>query len=113
MWSDHRPVSATLVCEVRIVDEARRQSELGVAMKQLDKLEEVYRPSLEVASNHVNCGEVRWVLRSYPSAGIHHRRYLVPVAKEILLKNTGRVSASFSFKSSGASKSFCEFTSPT
>ncbi|CAD6564187.1 MAG: hypothetical protein TREMPRED_004465 [Tremellales sp. Tagirdzhanova-0007] len=95
MWSDHRPVSAILVSEVRIVDEAKRQSEFGVAMKELDKLEEAYRPSLEVTSNHVDCGDVR---------------YRVPVAKEILLKNPGRVPASFSFKSLGASKSFCKQT---
>ena len=62
MWSDHRPVSAILVSEVRIVDEAKRQSEFGVAMKELDKLEEAYRPSLEVTSNHVDCGDVRLVL---------------------------------------------------
>lgn len=59
LWSDHRPVSSTLRSEVRVVDEEKRKEELGVAMKELDRLDEVYRPSLEVDSTHVDFGDVR------------------------------------------------------
>ncbi len=59
MWSDHRPVSASLKSEVRVLDEEKRKAELAVVMKELDKLDEVYRPSLEVGSTDVNFGEIR------------------------------------------------------
>lgn len=95
MWSDHRPVSASLVCEVRVVNEEKRKTELGAIMKELDRLDEIYRPSLEVGSTHVDFGDVR---------------YRAPVIREIMLRNTGRVSASFSFKASGLGRSICKQT---
>ena len=59
LWSDHRPVSACLTADVRVVNTERRQEDLVVVMKELDKLEEVYRPSLTVSSTNMEFGEVR------------------------------------------------------
>jgi phosphatidylinositol-bisphosphatase len=59
MWSDHRPVSASLLSEIRVVDEEKRKLELASVMKELDRLDEVYRPSLETGSTHVEFGDVR------------------------------------------------------
>lgn len=44
-----------------MADEEKRHAELGIAMKELDKLDEVHRPSLEVGSKDVDFGNVRFV----------------------------------------------------
>ena len=108
MWSDHRPVSASLVCEVRVVNEEKRKTELGAIMKELDRLDEIYRPSLEVGSTHVDFGDVRWAPLCLARRMANNRRYRAPVIRQIMLRNTGRVSASFSFKASGLGRSICE-----
>ena len=57
-WSDHRPVHGAYVINMRVVDEDKRHAILQIAQRELDKLEEVYRPSLEVQTTNVDFGEI-------------------------------------------------------
>ena len=59
LWSDHRPVSATYTVHVRVADEDRRRQEYVGVERELEKLEEVYRPALEVDGTNVEFGEVK------------------------------------------------------
>ncbi|WWD06010.1 hypothetical protein V865_004095 [Kwoniella europaea PYCC6329] len=93
LWSDHRPVTATFKAEVRVVDESSRGVELASVMKELDRLEEVYRPSLEIDGTSLEFGEVR---------------YRQPVEREIKLRNVGRVPATYNFKPPSSDKPICK-----
>ncbi|WWC85634.1 uncharacterized protein L201_000500 [Kwoniella dendrophila CBS 6074] len=93
LWSDHRPVTATFKAEVRVVDESSRGVELASVMKELDKLEEVYRPSLEIQGTSLEFGDVR---------------YGQPVEREIKLRNVGRVPATYNFKPPSSDKPICK-----
>ncbi|KAK8845296.1 hypothetical protein IAR55_006009 [Kwoniella newhampshirensis] len=93
LWSDHRPVSAVYTLEARVVDEGNQSIELAGIRKELDKLEEIYRPSLEIEGTSLDFGDVR---------------YRQSVARSIKLRNTGRVPAVYSFKSPSADKPICK-----
>lgn len=61
LWSDHRPVSASFRVEARVADEGNRSIELAGVRKDLDKLEEIYRPSLVIEGTSLEFGDVRYV----------------------------------------------------
>ncbi|WWC57979.1 uncharacterized protein I303_100514 [Kwoniella dejecticola CBS 10117] len=93
LWSDHRPVTATFSAQVRVVDETSRGVELAAVMKELDRLEEVYRPSLEIEGTNLEFGDIR---------------YRHPVEREVKLRNVGRVPATYSFKPPSSDKPICK-----
>ncbi|ORX34560.1 Endonuclease/exonuclease/phosphatase [Kockovaella imperatae] len=93
LWSDHRPVSASFDVNVRVVDEERRREMYLGVERELEKLEEVYRPAIEVDETSLDFGDVR-VLRRIP--------------REIKLTNTGRVPATFNFKPPSPDKPICK-----
>ncbi|WWC67008.1 uncharacterized protein I206_100915 [Kwoniella pini CBS 10737] len=93
LWSDHRPVTATYKAQVRVVDESSRGVELAAVMKELDMLEEVYRPSLEIEGTNLEFGGIR---------------YKQSVERQIKLRNTGRVPATYSFKPPSSDKPICK-----
>lgn len=59
LWSDHLPVSSRFMVRTRVVDEAKRTEELVAIQCELDKLDELYRASLEVDSDEVDFGLVK------------------------------------------------------
>ncbi|WVQ80297.1 hypothetical protein IAT38_002402 [Cryptococcus sp. DSM 104549] len=99
LWSDHRPVSLSLSFPALRADPTNRRAALQAANKELDKLEEVWRPSLEVGigggveERGLEFGEVKWGGR---------------VVREVRLRNNGRVRARFGFKAPGADKPICK-----
>lgn len=93
LWSDHLPVTSTYSVDVRIADEAKRAEELVECQNELDKLDELYRASLEVNTGEVDFGKVS---------------YRRPVKKEVVLRNTGRVPATFSFRTPSPGKPICK-----
>ncbi|WVF66286.1 hypothetical protein IAT40_001026 [Kwoniella sp. CBS 6097] len=93
LWSDHRPVTASYSAQVRIADESSRGVELAAVMKELDRLEEVYRPSLEIDGTSLEFGQVK---------------YRQPVVREVKLRNVGRVPATYSFKPPSSDKPICK-----
>ena len=48
--------------EARVVDEAKRAECLAASLREIEKLEEVYRPALEVPTTDVEFGQVLYVL---------------------------------------------------
>ncbi len=60
-WSDHRPVSASYNIAVRAVDEDKRREAYVAAERELEKLEEMYRPSLEILETNIDFGDVKYV----------------------------------------------------
>lgn len=58
LWSDHLPVTATFTLAARVVDEAKRSDELLACQGELDRLDEIYRPSLAVDVQDVDFGDV-------------------------------------------------------
>ncbi|WVQ93909.1 hypothetical protein IAU59_000987 [Kwoniella sp. CBS 9459] len=93
LWSDHRPVTATYSVQIRVADESSRGVELAGVMKELDRLEEVYRPSLEIDGTSLEFGRVR---------------YRQPVVREVKLRNVGRVPATYNFKPPSSDKPICK-----
>ncbi|BEJ11943.1 hypothetical protein CspHIS471_0204030 [Cutaneotrichosporon sp. HIS471] len=92
LWSDHLPVTATFSLAARIVDETKRTEELLRCQGELDRLDEIYRPSLAVDVEDVEFGDIL---------------YRRPVVREITLRNTGRVPAGFSFREPAPGKPIC------
>ncbi|BEI96950.1 hypothetical protein CcaverHIS631_0205390 [Cutaneotrichosporon cavernicola] len=92
LWSDHLPVTATFSLAARIVDETKRTEELLRCQSELDRLDEIYRPSLTVDVKDVEFGDIL---------------YRRPVVREITLRNTGRVPAGFSFREPAPGKPIC------
>ncbi|OCF43755.1 hypothetical protein I317_02359 [Kwoniella heveanensis CBS 569] len=93
LWSDHRPVTASYSAQVRVADESSRGVELAAVMKELDRLEEVYRPSLEIDGTSLEFGQVM---------------YRQPVIREVKLRNVGRVPATYNFKPPSSDKPICK-----
>ncbi|ORY31996.1 Endonuclease/exonuclease/phosphatase [Naematelia encephala] len=89
MWSDHRPVSAAFTTEVRVVDQDKRKDVLSEIQREIDQLEEDYRPNLVVDSTNIEMGEVK---------------YRTPVSSSTRIRNPGRVPASWAFKAPGLDK---------
>ena len=92
-WSDHRPVSGAYEVDVRVADEEKRRASYVEVERELDKLEELYRPHLEVRGANLDYGEVSL------------RRSSV---QTVTLRNNGRVPARFSFKAPSQDKPICE-----
>jgi hypothetical protein len=92
LWSDHLPVTATFSLAARVVDEKKRTEELLKCQGELDRLDEMYRPSLAVDVEDVEFGDVL---------------YRRPVVREVTLRNTGRVPAGFSFRAPAPGKPIC------
>ena len=61
LWSDHWPVSASFEVHVREVDEGRRREEYVAVERELERLEEVYRPAIEIDETNIDFGEVKCV----------------------------------------------------
>ncbi|KAL1409612.1 hypothetical protein Q8F55_003607 [Vanrija albida] len=93
LWSDHLPVTSTYSIDARVVDETKRGEALVECQCELDKLDELYRASLEVNTGEIDFGEVK---------------YRRPTKKEIVLRNTGRVPATFSFRTPSPGKPICK-----
>jgi hypothetical protein len=51
-------VSATFDVEVRVADEEKRKAEYVAVERELERLEELYRPSLQINSTSVEFGNV-------------------------------------------------------
>ncbi|KAI9636052.1 Endonuclease/exonuclease/phosphatase [Dioszegia hungarica] len=113
VWSDHRPVSGSYTTDVRVADEEKRKHAIEEARRRLDRLEEMWRPSLQVERTEVDFGELRCVQTSSPIGNWGRRltayfRYRRQAVQDIVLRNTGRVPAAFSFREPGAGKSICK-----
>jgi hypothetical protein len=93
LWSDHLPVSSTYTVPVRVVDETKRGEELVLVQCELDKLDELYRASLAIDKDELDFGAVKY-----------HRE----VKRELVLRNTGRVPATFSFRVPSPGKPICK-----
>lgn len=59
MWSDHRPVSASVTTEVRVVDVEKRAEVLSEVRRELDKLEEEWRASVVAVCESLDFGAIR------------------------------------------------------
>ena len=91
-WSDHRPVSATFTIDVRVKDDGKRREEYLAVQNELGKLEEVYRPALDIEASNLEFGDVK---------------FGDTVVREIVLRNKGRVPAMFNFKAPSSDKPIC------
>lgn len=119
-WSDHRPVSCVFEVGVRKVDAEKRREGSRRAQKELDRLEEVWRPSLEIKvlpesrdaktdeeGNTKNEKEEMW---EEDEGGIHFGEVRCREKKErrVRLRNGGKVPASWSFRKAGTGRDICE-----
>lgn len=93
LWSDHLPVSSTFSVDTRVLDVTKRNEEIVAIQVELDKLNELYRPSLELQEEEIDFGEVQ---------------YQRPVTREIKLRNTGLVPATYSFRAPAPGKAICK-----
>lgn len=59
LWSDHLPVAGVFSLEARVLDESKRSEQLVMAQCELDRLDEMYRPSLDVLEGDLEFGEVK------------------------------------------------------
>lgn len=59
LWSDHLPVSGTFSLEARVLDESKRSEQLVFAQCELDRLDEMYRPNLDVVEGDLQFGDVK------------------------------------------------------
>lgn len=62
LWSDHWPISASFEVEARKVDEVRQREEYVAVERELERLEEVYRPAIEVEETNLDFGEIKYVV---------------------------------------------------
>ncbi|RXK37280.1 hypothetical protein M231_05422 [Tremella mesenterica] len=93
LWSDHRPVCGTYTTAVRVVDEVKRHQTLLTIQRELDKLEEIYRPILDVSPGGLDFGQV-----------LYGRASL----RQLTLRNSGKVPSTFSFKGPAPDKPICK-----
>lgn len=61
LWSDHLPLTGVYSLAVRVLDESKRSEQLVMAQCELDRLDEMYRPSLIVVEDDLSFGEVKCV----------------------------------------------------
>ncbi|WVO23706.1 uncharacterized protein IAS62_005061 [Cryptococcus decagattii] len=112
-WSDHRPVSCVFEVGVRKVDVEKRREGSRRAQKELDRLEEVWRPSLEISvlpeSRDTNADEKQEV-QEEDEGGIHFGKVRCREKKErrVRLKNGGKVPVIWNFRQAGSGKDICK-----
>jgi hypothetical protein len=93
LWSDHLPVSSTYLVGARVADDTKRSEELIGVQCELDKLDELYRASLAIDETELDFGTLK---------------YGRGEARELILRNTGRVPAPFSFRAPSPGKGICK-----
>lgn len=93
LWSDHLPVTSTFTVDTRVLDVTKRNEEIVAIQVELDKLDELYRPNVELEADELDFGEVSY------------RRL---VERRLKLKNTGLVPATFSFREPAPGKAICK-----
>lgn len=59
LWSDHRPVTGTYSTDVRVVDVDKRRHAVSEARRTLERLEELWRPSLKIGRTEIDFGRTR------------------------------------------------------
>ncbi|RZF36514.1 hypothetical protein LSTR_LSTR008849 [Laodelphax striatellus] len=91
--SDHKPVSAVFLSEIRVVDEVKYRKIHEEVMKKLDKLENEFLPQVMVDNTEV----IFDVLR-----------FLEPQSKELIIANTGQVPVQFEFIKKLDDTSYCK-----
>ncbi|KIR43959.1 inositol-polyphosphate 5-phosphatase [Cryptococcus deuterogattii 99/473] len=116
-WSDHRPVSCVFEVGVRKVDVEKRREGSRRAQKELDRLEEVWRPSLEIkvlpvsrdANEKANADE-KEEAQEEDVGGIHFGKVRCREKKErkVRLKNGGKVPVSWNFRQAGIGRDICK-----
>lgn len=52
-------MSGTYSTEVRVVDEIKRKHAVSEARRKLERLEEMWRPALEIQRTEIDFGEVK------------------------------------------------------
>ncbi|KAE8542972.1 hypothetical protein D1P53_000459 [Cryptococcus gattii VGV] len=116
-WSDHRPVSCVFEVGVRKVDVEKRKEGSRRAQKELDRLEEVWRPSLEIQvlpeSRDANANpraDEKDEVQEEDEGGIHFGKVRCREKKErrVRLKNGGKVPVSWNFRQAGIGRDICK-----
>ncbi|OXG45099.1 inositol-polyphosphate 5-phosphatase [Cryptococcus neoformans Th84] len=119
-WSDHRPVSCVFEVGVRKVDAEKRREGSRRAQKELDRLEEVWRPSLEIkvlpesrdakADEEGNTKNEKEEMWEEDEGGIRFGEVRCREKKErrVRLRNGGKVPASWSFRKAGTGRDICK-----
>lgn len=112
-WSDHRPVSCVFEVGVRKVDVEKRREGSRRAQKELDRLEEVWRPSLEIKvlpESRDAHAEEKEEVQEEDEGGIHFGKVRCREKKErrVRLKNGGKVPVSWNFRQAGIGRDICE-----
>ncbi|KIR79357.1 inositol-polyphosphate 5-phosphatase [Cryptococcus gattii EJB2] len=116
-WSDHRPVSCVFEVGVRKVDVEKRREGSRRAQKELDRLEEVWRPSLEIKvlpeSRDANAdahAEEKEEVQEEDEGGIHFGKVRCREKKErrVRLRNGGKVPVSWNFRQAGIGRDICK-----
>ena len=120
--SDHRPVSGTYTSAVRVRDEEKRAKVVDEIRRELERLEIVYKPGVQLGRKELHFGEIRSAVPSVypcrPGAPFQRcwcgetdvGRYRQVRTESIRLTNAGRVPASLSFKSVGPKDTICMCT---
>lgn len=80
--SDHKPVSAVFLSEVRVIDATKYRKIHEEVMKKLDKLENEFLPQVMVDNTEIIFDTLR---------------FLEPQSKELIIANTGQVPVQFEF----------------
>ncbi|XP_046667170.1 inositol polyphosphate 5-phosphatase OCRL-like isoform X1 [Homalodisca vitripennis] len=80
--SDHKPVSAIFMSDVRVIDAVKYRKIHEDVMKKLDKLENEFLPQVMVDNTEVIFDTLR---------------FLEPQTKELIIANTGQVPVQFEF----------------
>lgn len=91
LLSDHLPVSASVECSIRVVDEGRRAEVYSEILQQLKKLEKEYTPILTLEPTSLDFGEA-------------YTR--VPIVRDLHLHNPGRVAAKYTIAFAGGSSAY-------
>lgn len=60
-WSDHRPVSGSYSTTIRVPDREKRAQVMAEIKRELERLEIVYKPSVEIDRKEVDLGSVPYV----------------------------------------------------
>ncbi|KRT85816.1 hypothetical protein AMK59_1973 [Oryctes borbonicus] len=91
--SDHKPVSALFRSEIAVIDETKQKKVQEEVFKLMDKLENEILPQVTVDQTEVLFGLVK---------------FKEPVAREIIVANTGQVPVEFNFVKKINEESYCK-----
>lgn len=91
--SDHKPVSASFLSEIKIIDEEKYRKVYEDVIKQLDKLENELIPQVKVDVTEIDFGTVK---------------YLELQVRTITIKNTGKLPVEFEFIKKLDESNFCK-----